>query len=221
MTEWLYRIGPVGAVVVVFTWFCWPYITGSATTIESQRSGAIAVLSKDVLSPKVKNPSSRDPFNVIATLVESTSKAKKSTSTKATPAGDSPETAEADADAKAAAPLVLTGTYIQGDRSMAILGGAVYRAGQTVGPADAGNPPWTIKQILPDRVVLGRGGEIKVITYDDAASTDKAGATRGQKKRKGDSSPKDSLEASPDGLKPVTSLSELVRAVEGMQNQKP
>src|SRR5262249_51335457 len=49
--------------------------------------------------------------------------------------------------------LVLNGTYVRGDRRMAVINGAVYTEGQTISPASAGRAV-SLARVDVDRVVL-------------------------------------------------------------------
>jgi hypothetical protein len=224
MGELLKRIGPISVVAIVFTWCCWPYITGSATATGSKEPEEVSGLPKGLLSPAVAPPNPRDPFKTDQAASQKLPNGRRPGSAGGAPDADNPGArAAADANADRQDTLVLSGTYIQGNRRRAILGGKVYETGEALDQPDPGKKPWVVKEVLLDRVVLQRGGDTTVITYPQQAGS-RAASHRanqsGRGKQKNEASEKHSPKTRlKDGPKPVTTLSELVQAVEA--SQKP
>jgi len=221
MTEMLQKMGPIAVVLLVFTWFCWPYITGSATAVDSKEAGSVLTLSKELLSPTVKPRSSRDPFRVVegataAALAEQLAKAADAAAADKNANKNATKTEPANVETRRTS-LVLSGTYIRGNRRMAIIGGKVYKVGEALEGPDADGKLWVVKQVSTDHVVLESRSGTRVIDYSNPAALGKPTNHSG-----GDSSFDSKPSASSqDGLKPVTSLSDLVRAVEAASKQKP
>ncbi|HLA83985.1 MAG TPA: hypothetical protein VJL29_04250 [Thermoguttaceae bacterium] len=224
MAELMQRMGPMTVVAAIFVWCCWPYLTGSATSAGSSGIANIAALPKSLLSPVIKASTAHDPFQCIKSAALDA--AVESELAKA--AGQAADEADADAKGTDAAgtnqpsSLVLTGIYVRGDRGIAVIDGRLYQPGERLAAPDTAGKVWTVERVLLDRVVLRLGDEVKVleITYPSQTSS----ADKGQ-----DAAPADSdaagegpsNEVSGKGLKPVTSLSELLRAIEFPRNEKP
>lgn len=228
MAEWLQKLGPISVVAIVFTWCCWPYITDSAA-IGSKEAKNIPILSKSLLSPTVKSSDGRDPF---AVLGEATAQ-MLANAAPPTPDDIEKKTADAAKTTDANSPrqsLVLSATYLQGGQGVAaIIDGKIYRPGQTLAAKDAAGNLWTVKQILADQVVLKNNGGIKVITYADPDKSGGAGpggdnkdsSATNQNAGSANAAKPETNTPSNGELKPISSLSDLIEAVEAIKNQKP
>jgi len=219
MAEWFQKIGPVAVVVLVFTWCCWPYITGSATAIGSKEAGNVPGLPKGLLSPLVKPAGGRNPFMITPAVAELLA-SELSKTNEGVDLGEDAKTGGNAAAGTVRPSLVLTGTYVRGNHRMAIIDGKIYQAGESLDAGNAAGKPWVVKEIFLDHVVLQRDGEKKDIAYLDPAERRGSLPDDGPSPE-GESLKTNAVTSSQDDLKSVTSLSELIQAVEKTQKQKP
>lgn len=223
MGEYLHKIGPVAVVAAVFTWCCWPYITGTATTIESKEPSVVPILSKRLLSPLVKPAVNRDPFDVVKAAALGGLQQELAAATR----GGNPLDGTPQASAAPAPPsLVLTGTYRRGNERMTIIDGKIYRLGQTL-DSESSSAGWKVIEILTDHVVLERKGKTKVITYPDPAASPRpsdpaaAAPSPGSVDRGGGPSKSNATAPGDGDLQQITSLTDLIEVIQATTNQKP
>ena len=216
MSDLLHKIGPVVVVSIIFTWVCWPYITGAATSIGSNGNGNSIALPNNLLSPSVKDPNQRDPFQVVKSAAMNMIQGKLAGTKDKTPEYVDPEKEQTTGTtANRENAFALTGVYIQGNNRMAILNGALYRIGENIKGSEIAGKPWVLKQILSDRVVVSRGKNNKVVKISFPAVTQSAAQTVETTTPAG--SPPTHSESPTEKpkrqLKSITSLDELFEAV--------
>jgi hypothetical protein len=192
MVDVLRRMGPTLVMAAVFTWFCWPYLNGSATNTIVKPGDDVAALSKSLLSPTLQQTNDRDPFRApkmagrpsagdgpaAAPAVEQRSMG---------PLGlllalaNAAKARSASSTAASAMPTFeLGGTFIQGDRRMAIINGQVYSLGETLKEPGTEANGGKVKEISEKKVLVLWGGKAVEATAPNSAQSpaaDSRGAT--------------------------------------------
>ena len=211
--DFLQKIGPIAVVAAVFTWCCWPYISGSATATGSGEEGAVITIAKKFFSPKVSTTHGRDPFQSVQDAAEeflsNSAMGTSNSSTSSRTNNNRTDTAKVQIKG-----FLLNGTYVQGDRRMAIINSTLYRVGEYLDDTDTPGKKWKLLQIYPDRVVLGCGKQTKVVGTSYASTPSPTQKTTSSTKSPTGSSNSTNNESS---LKEVTSLSELLKAVQNLK----
>ncbi len=216
MAELMRKMAPMAVVAMVFAGCCWPYVSGSATGTSSQQDSDIAQLSKELLSPVLKPANDRDPFRPVKLALGSL---KGNQPGSGGPGRNGPGGKKAaEATHLRQREFALGGTYVQGNRSMAIINGKVYEPGDTLAGSDAARQSWVVKRILPEEVLIQSGEKTTKLTYPDFTAPPEQPDPENNvdpKKSKGDAEKKPQT----DKRKKANPITELIQQLQERQDR--
>ena len=179
MSSTIGKLAPIAVVAAMIVWCCWGYLEpGPGTTVG--RGPELARIAPELYAPPNEPVSPRDPFRPVRAkravppekpkVVQKNARPKPSIKK---PAKAAEETAIPSVVAVHVSPrdilnrFTLGGTYIRGDRRVAIINGQVFRQGQTIPISRVSKDICTITEIGQYRVVLRHQGRNMELTYQN------------------------------------------------------
>jgi hypothetical protein len=160
---------PIGLVLGLIGYCCWPYAGSPSGEPEVKSGPKIARIPSDMLAPAIDAPSARDPFRIAAQPPPSDA-APKSGSNGPAPGGNTPPAAPPPPPQDADRPLttlVLNATFLQGNRRVALINNRLYSEGDTLQAGNAATSDWVVAQIESFRVVLAGTDQQRELNYSN------------------------------------------------------
>jgi hypothetical protein len=178
---------PIGVVAGAMGYFCWSHLDAPAVMAPPAKAATKAPeLTAAMLSPLAAPDLDRDPFAPPAVEVPPEPAARElAKQAKAMSAPGKPETGAQDnktpdAGSTASTPriegLVLSGTYVRGDRRMAVINGLLYSEGEQITSAGPTAVAASVARVDVDRVILNMEGRHAQLAYatDESITKDAA-----------------------------------------------
>jgi hypothetical protein len=186
MSTKLARFGPITAVAGLLGYLCWPYLDEPVTAPKSKGAPKAVELPTALLAPPEAPDLDHDPFGSRAAsappVTKLTSAAKSASAAKVSgpvSASTKPEgAAKTTAALTVSAPstLVLSGTYIRGNRRVAVINDSLYSEGEQISTSLATVPNCSVARVDIDRVLLNVAGKTAELSYpnpmDSSAAAD-------------------------------------------------
>ncbi|WP_169979090.1 hypothetical protein [Tautonia rosea] len=156
MPDELIKLGPLTGFLLAVGYCVWPHV--APPLHQAAPTPALPKIDSSLLKPAFGPPSTRDPFretNHPAELAARPSNGEASQAPLRNVPSLPPEAAVTPRMPSSA--FTLGATLVSGDRRAAIIDGRVYRQGEALErPESSTRNEWTVTQIEPGRVVLGR-----------------------------------------------------------------
>jgi hypothetical protein len=156
------RIAPTLAVGLVVAYCCFPYLAGAHR--QYSESSKLPEIGDQLLSPQTSPFCQRNPFG-LAVLAEAVRNLDLSPGAQGEPEvthGDNQSLVD---PAELIGTLKLQGTFIQGQRRIAVIDGRTYEQGQTLEAAEGGGEPLVLDQVFQHGVTVRHKQRRYQLTY--------------------------------------------------------
>ena len=192
MSSTIGKLAPTAVVAAMIVWCCWGYLEpGPGQTVS--RGSELPRIAPELYAPPGEPVSPRDPFRPVLAEKPVPAEKPKVARKNAKPKPQAKKLAEEAPIPSVVAVHVsqrdilsrftLQGTYIRGNRRVAIINGQVFRQGQTMPISRVSKDLCTITQIGPYKVVLRHRGRNMELTYRNPTfKTDPRGENAGPRR---------------------------------------
>lgn len=165
MSVQLGKVTPIGLLVGVVAYCCWPYLAAPAAGA-ADGAGKLPEVTAAMLTPVPAPAAKRDPFRPadgagMAVTARQPAPTMTPVAKRADPVPDK---------APPRSRLRLNATYLHGGRRLALIDGSVYAEGETLKPASPAAVPLVVERIEAHQVVLRGLGQPLELRYADQPS---------------------------------------------------
>jgi hypothetical protein len=165
MSRTIGKMAPTATVIALVAWCCWSHLEGPGPVAGIQRGSDLPRITSALLSPAIEPAPDRDPFRPLVADKVVASQATVPVPPALNQNGATAQGGRADVLSN----LVLGGTYIQGDRRLALINDQVYEQGEPLAISASITEPCIVTQISAEKVLILHRGRTMELKYPDLA----------------------------------------------------